>query len=443
MPAPDPRGSVADLARRARIAAPVLARMSGSQRSGVLSGIAAALVAETPRLLDANAADVAAANLLVRSGQLSVSLRQRLQLDATKLRDLAEGIEQIAAFADPIGRVTLATELDQGLRLERVTCPLGVVGVVFESRPDALVQIVALCLKSGNAVLLKGGAEAKRSNEALFDAIHRTAVRSGVPPDALGLLSTRQDVAQLLLAEQYVDLVVPRGSSALVRYVQDHTRIPVLGHAEGVCHIYVDRAADLDRAVSITVDAKTQYPAACNAVETLLVHADVSHAFLPCVVAALAGRGVEVRADRAAARAAGPSELVVSAADSDWDAEYGDLILAVKVVGSLQEAIAHINLHGSRHTDAIVTDDRAAAEQFCAEVDSAGVFVNASTRFADGFRYGFGAELGISTGKLHPRGPVGLEGLVTYKYRLTGAGHIVADYVGSGARRFSHRTVRL
>jgi glutamate-5-semialdehyde dehydrogenase len=430
---------VVELARRAGVAARALARLGTAQRNGALERSARALEAHAPRILEANARDVAAAERLVRTGQMAAALRDRLKLDREKLRGLVAGVEEVAALDDPLGRVTLATELDEGLRLDRVTCPLGVVGVVFESRPDALVQIAALCLKSGNAVLLKGGSEAAHSNRALFEVVYVAAIQAGVPADAMTLLESREDVAALLGAERDVDLIVPRGSNAFVRYVQEHTRIPVLGHSEGLCHVYVDRAADLDRALAITLDAKVQYPAACNAVETLLVHRDAAPAFLPRAVEALAARGVAVRADRGAAEAAGAAARLTAATEADWDTEYCDLVLAVRVVPSLEVAIAHVNAHGSRHTDAIVTEDPAAAERFCAEVDSAGVFVNASTRFADGFRYGFGAELGISTGKLHPRGPVGLEGLVTYKYRLVGAGHVVADYVGAGARSFTHR----
>jgi len=436
---PERAGVVRELARRAGVAARELARMPAADRNRALEGIARALEDGAAPILEANARDLAAADALVEAGRLSAAARGRLRLDGDKLRSLAAGVRQVAALEDPVGRVTLSTELDEGLRLDRVTCPLGVIGVVFESRPDALVQIAVLCLKSGNAVLLKGGSEAEHSNRALFAALRCAAAEACVPADALALLESRDDVAALLEAERDVNLIVPRGSNALVRYVQDHTRIPVLGHAEGLCHVYVDRAADLARALAITLDAKVQYPAVCNAMETLLVHADVAGAFLPRAVEALASRGVEVRADPAAAAASGAGAPVVPAAAADWDTEYGDLVLSVKVVGSLEEAIAHINEHGSRHTYAIVTEDAEAASRFCADVDSAGVFVNASTRFADGYRYGFGAELGISTGKLHPRGPVGLEGLVSYKYRLVGAGHVVADYVGPRARPFTHR----
>jgi glutamate-5-semialdehyde dehydrogenase len=427
-------------ARRAKAAARLLARLGDAERAGALAAVAAGLRDGAGRILEANARDLDAARPLVASGAMAEALYRRLKLDGAKVRELVAGVEQVAALGDPIGRVTLATELDDGLELRRVTCPIGVVGVVFESRPDALTQIASLCLRSGNAVLLKGGSEAEHTNRALFGIVRAAAVSAGVPGDALALLGGREDVAALLGAHEWVDLVVPRGSNALVRYVQENTLIPVLGHAEGICHVYVDRAADLGRALDVVVDAKAQYPAACNSVETLLVHEAVAAAFLPAAVARLGAAGVEVRCDERAAAAAGRAG-VAPARDADWDTEYCDLVLSVRVVDSLDEAIDHVNAHGSRHTDAILTEDDGAWERFSAEVDAAGVFRNASTRFADGFRYGFGAELGISTGKLHPRGPVGLEGLVTYKYKLVGRGHVVADYTGPDARPFAHRPI--
>lgn len=429
--------TVADAARAARRAAGALARLRPEVRDGALEAMARSLAAAQDHILAANAGDLRAARPLVDAGRMSEALFARLDLGAAKLAGVVEGVRQVAALEDPLGRVTLSTELDDGLCLSRVTCPIGVVGVVFEARPDALPQIVALCLKSGNAVLLKGGSEAERTNRALFDVIRAATEAAGIPAGALALLEGRDEVAALLQAEPDVDLIVPRGSGALVRWVQDHTRIPVLGHAEGVCHVYVDRAADLEKAVAIAVDAKVQYPAACNAAETLLVHAEVAGAFLPGAIRALADRGVELRCDARAAAACAVPE-VRAATERDWGVEFGDLVLAVRVVDTLEDAIAHIGRYGSRHTEAIVTEDPAAWERFFAEVDAAGVYLNASTRFADGFRYGFGAEVGVSTGKLHPRGPVGLDGLVTYKYRLVGAGHVVATYAGPGGRRFRH-----
>jgi glutamate-5-semialdehyde dehydrogenase len=434
-------GSVIAAAKRAKAASAVLARMSSEDKDRALGLIARRITEQSEQVLAANARDLDAAGKLVASGRMSESLYRRLKLDRDKLRDIVAGIEQVAALEDPVGKITLATELDRGLRLYRVQCPVGVVGVIFESRPDALAQITSLCLKSGNGVLLKGGSEAEHSNRALFEIIREAATDAGVRGDFMALLESREDVHSMLKAEGSVDLIIPRGSNALVRHIQENTSIPVLGHAEGICHIYVDRAADLDKAAAITLDAKVQYPAACNAVETLLVHRDAAREFLPGVIALLESRGVEIRLDEDALSEYGTTGAARASLE-DWDAEYCDLILAVKVVGSIQEAIAHINAHGSHHTDAIITEDRAAFDLFFAEVDSAGVYLNASTRFADGFRYGFGAEVGISTGKLHPRGPVGLEGLVTYKYKLEGAGHTVADYSGPEAKRFVHKPIQ-
>jgi glutamate-5-semialdehyde dehydrogenase len=432
--------SVIEAAKKGKAASAVLARVPTEEKDRALMLVARALEANAEEIFVANGKDLAAARPLVETGEMAESLYRRLKLDKGKLRDIVAGIEQVAALEDPVGQVTLATELDEGLRLYRVNCPLGVVGVVFESRPDALTQISSLCLKSGNAALLKGGREATHSNRALFAIIQRAMTDAGLPASAIALLESREDVNEMLKAEGFVDLIVPRGSNDLVRYVQQNTVIPVLGHAEGVCHIYVDRAADLDKAFEVAMDAKVQYPAACNAVETLLVDAEVAREFLPRVIAALRQQGVEVRCDERS-RKEYAIEGAALAGEEDWRTEYCDLIISVKVVSGIGEAIAHINAYGSRHTDAIITEDAARFERFFAEVDSAGVYLNASTRFADGFRYGFGAEVGISTGKLHPRGPVGLEGLVTYKYKLVGAGHTVGMYSGPGGRRFTHKRI--
>jgi glutamate-5-semialdehyde dehydrogenase len=312
--------------------------------------------------------------------------------------------------------------------------------VIFESRPDALPQIASLCIKSGNAAILKGGSEAQKTNFKLFQLISDSIEAAGLPTHTVTLLESRKDVEELLKAEHLIDLIIPRGSNELVKHVQDHTRIPVLGHAEGVCHVYIDKAADRKKALSVTLDAKVQYPAACNAVETLLLHTDIAEKLLPEIVEALIQNKVEVRGDKRCRDILG-REDVSDAKNEDWDKEYCDLILSIKMVDSAEEAIDHINQYGSGHTDSIVTEDNKAADQFCQGVNSAGVYVNASTRFADGFRYGFGAEVGISTGKLHPRGPVGVEGLVTYKYKLVGQGHVVGDYVGEKAKKFTHKEI--
>jgi len=333
--------------------------------------------------------------------------------------------------------VQIHRELDEGLVLKRISCPVGVLGIIFEARPDALIQITTLAIKSGNGVILKGGKEAIRSCETLVKVIHQGLSATAVDPAAVQLLTTREETLALLQLDKYIDLIIPRGSNSFVRFVQENTRIPVLGHADGICHLYIDEGANLQKAVYITVDAKTQYPAVCNAIETLLVHSAIAPTFLPLAAAALQKRNVELRGDE-------PTRKIVdisAATEADWSTEYSDFVLSIKIVDSLEDAIDHINTYGSRHTDAIVTEDQAVADTFLAQVDSANVFHNCSTRFADGFRYGFGAEVGISTQKMPPRGPVGLEGLVTYKYKVTGNGHIVSTYVGKDAKAFTHRDV--
>ena len=362
----------------------------------------------------------------------------RLDLASGKYERAVESVRSVAALEDPLWQTQSATEVDDGLRLFRVSVPIGVLGVIFESRPDALVQIAALCLKSGNAVLMKGGSEAARSNRALADLIVRaTAGVEGLPGGWLTLLETREDVRSMLDQDDAIDLIIPRGGNDFVRYIMDHTKIPVTGHSDGVCHVYVDAAADLDKALTVAVDAKVQDVSTCCTAETLLVHAGVAEDFLKTALGRLAEAGWSCAATPAR-RIAGDGR-VRAASEEDWSAEYLDYILAVKVVDGLEEAVDHINRYGSAHTDTIVTEDRAAAVRFLQGVDSASVFVNASTRFADGFRFGLGAEVGISTGRLHSRGPVGLEGLTTYKYLMEGEGHTVGYYEGDQPRPYAHR----
>ena len=369
-----------------------------------------------------------------RADQLDAPLMSRLELSDKKISQLIDGLKALIRLPDPLNRTLMARELTPGLDLYRVSCPIGVLGIVFESRPDALVQIASLALKSGNAVLLKGGREAAKTNAALFRVLDQAVRETGIPEGWAGLLQTREDVNAMLSLEQDIDLLIPRGSNAFVRYIMEHTHIPVMGHAEGLCHTYVDASADIDMAVKVTVDAKTQALAVCNATETLLVHSGIADAFLPPCVFALREKGVALRGDERV-RAIIPCD---PATQDDWAAEYLDAILSIRIVDSVEEAIAHINRHGSHHTDAILTRDEEAKQKFLSGVDSAGVYVNCSTRFADGFRYGFGAEVGIATGKLHARGPVGLEGLCTYKYQLIGSGQTVADTL-NGALSYTHR----
>jgi glutamate-5-semialdehyde dehydrogenase len=411
-----------------------LGQCDNDERRGAVRAMADALERAAPRIEAANREDLEAA----AAAGLAPSLVARLKLDGPKLAAAIEGVRQVAELADPLGRRQLHTELDEGLVLERVTVPLGVLGVIFEARPDAVMQIASLAVRSGNGALLKGGREAVRSCAAIHEALREGLAATAVDPRVLELLTSREESLGLLKLDGLVDLIIPRGSNELVRFIQDHTRIPVLGHADGICHLYVDAAADPEQALRLAIDSKTQYPAACNAIETLLVHRAIAPAFLAKAVPAFAVAGVELRGDPAALALG----VAAAAGEADWSTEYSDLILSVKVVEDLEAALAHIARYGSRHTDAIATADPAAADRFLAAVDSAGVYWNASTRFADGFRYGFGAEVGISTQTLPPRGPVGLEGLVTYRYRLRGEGHIAADYA-SGARRFTHRSLPL
>ena len=368
---------------------------------------------------------------------MSKPLLDRLKLSKDKVSGMAQGVESVAQLPDPVGQTLSAVELDDGLELRQVSCPIGVIGAIFESRPDAVPQIASLCWKSGNAVILKGGTEAQDSNRVLVNLLRRAV--AAVDPDltdAVQMIETRDDVRALLGLEDHIDLFVPRGSNDFVRYIQDNTRVPVLGHADGICHAYVDEHADVEQAVAVCYDAKVQYPAVCNAIETVLVHRGIAPTFLPLLAKAYDNAGVEMRGCDGT-RTLLPG--VKPATDDDWDTEYLDLIVSIRLVDDLEAAIAHVNRHGSGHTDTIVTEDRQAAERFLDGVDAATVMHNASTRFADGFRFGKGAEIGISTNKTHARGPVGLEGLVLYKYRLSGRGHVVADYVGPQARPFTHR----
>ncbi len=413
--------------RQVKLASPKLAASTGDARNRALQAVSDALQAQSEAIFAANREDMEQAE---RDGVPGPILK-RLKFDEGKLRDVIAGIHDLIRMPDPLFQTQLARELDEGLVLKRVTCPIGVIGVIFEARPDALVQISALCIKSGNCVILKGGSEALRSNKMLFTTIYQAVREAGLPENCMMQLEARSEINELLECHESVDLLIPRGSNAFVQYIMDHTKIPVMGHADGICHIYVDKDADLTKAVPIVFDAKTQYVSACNTVETLLVHQDIAEALMPKLKAALDEKQVQIRGSRAIA------DLIdcETATEKDDSTEYLDYILSVKTVADVQEAIDHINYYGSHHTDCIVTENAAVAEQFMDLVDSAGVYQNCSTRFADGYRYGFGAEVGISTGKLHARGPVGLEGLLSYKYKLYGEGQIVADYA-SGEKQF-------
>jgi glutamate-5-semialdehyde dehydrogenase len=425
--------SIRDEARQMKFDAPAMAASTNEERNRALLAVKDALAQAAEQIFAANRQDLEAAE---RDG-VAPQVQKRLRFDEHKLADVLAGIDQLVGLPDPVGRVTLDRELDEGLRLRRVSCPIGVIGVIFEARPDALVQISTLCLKSGNCAILKGGRETQHTNRALFALIRDAAVAAGLPERCLVQAESHADVDELLSCDREIDLLIPRGSNAFVRYIMDHTRIPVLGHADGICHSYVDATADPGLALRVLMDAKCQYAAACNATETVLVARSIAAGFVPLLVENCRAAGVAVHGDAEVAALAQAGQVEPLGEDG-YAHEYLDLALTIALVDDVEQAIAHINRYGSHHTDAIITSDEDVADRFCQMVDSAGVYVNCSTRFADGFRYGFGAEVGISTSKIHARGPVGLDGLVTYRYELRGDGHIVGDYA-SGVRSFHHR----
>jgi glutamate-5-semialdehyde dehydrogenase len=422
--------NISDFARQVKDASIELAAMSAEQKNRALNQIAVSLIERQEEIIRANRADLARSE----DEKLAAPLLKRLKFDEEKIVDVVEGIRSLTGLEDPVGRTLLATELDDNLELFRVTCPIGVIGVIFESRPDALVQISTLCLKSGNGVLLKGGSEAMETNRILADVINKATAKAGIPANWLKLMETRAQVSEMLKLDEYIDLIIPRGSNEFVRYIMDNSRIPVMGHADGICHCYVDEESDLEMAVKIVVDSKTQYVAVCNALETLLVHEGAAAKFLPLVKQALDRKQVEI------VGCPRTREIIPAApaTEADWQTEYLDYKISIKVVSDIDEAISHINNYGSGHTDSIVTSSREKAARFISLVDSGNVFWNCSTRFSDGFRYGLGAEVGISTSKIHARGPVGLDGLVIYKYILLGSGQTVAEYANK-EKTFKHR----
>jgi glutamate-5-semialdehyde dehydrogenase len=422
------------LAKSAKKAGILLSAANTERKNTALKAIAWALKQNAAEITRANEQDIEQA----KDEKLALALLKRLKFSENKINDVCSGIEDLIKLDDPVGKTLYAIQMDKGLELYKVSCPIGVIGVIFESRPDALVQISTLCLKSGNAVLLKGGTEAANTNQVLTKIIHDSSIKAAIPENWIQLLHTRSDVHAMLGMDKFIDLLLPRGSNQFVRFIMDNTNIPVLGHADGICHVYVDNQADIGMAVKITVDSKTQYVAVCNAAETLLVHKDIAERFLPEVKSALEAKGVELRGCEKTRKIID----IKPADEKDWLTEYLAEILSIRTVDSLDQAIEHINTYGSHHTDTIVTQSRTAAADFLELVDSANVFLNASTRFSDGYRYGLGAEVGISTSKIHARGPVGLEGLVIYKWKLLGSGQIVADYTGANARQFTHKKLK-
>ena len=422
------------IAKKAKNASITMASLDKATKNKALTNIAKSLWDNREKILQANQLDMDQA----QQENLSQVLLKRLKFDEAKLKTVIEGINQLIKLEDPIGKTLCGTQLDNQLELYKVTCPIGVLGIIFESRPDALVQISTLALKSGNTVLLKGGSEAIKTNRILAETIYLASIDSDLPQHWLNLLETREDVKHILALDEYIDLIIPRGSNEFVKYIMDNTRIMVLGHADGICHVYIDGLADIEKAIDIAYDSKCQYPAVCNAMETLLVDQAIAADFLPRIKEKYNDAGVELRGD---STTAGIID-VKAATEQDWQTEYNDLILSIKVVQDLDEAIEHINNYSSHHTDSIVTENASAARTFLDRVDSAGVYWNASTRFADGFRYGLGAEVGISTHKIHARGPVGLEGLIIYKWKLIGNGHTVADFSGDNGKSLTAKSVK-
>ncbi len=409
-----------NIAKSAKNAALEIADVSGDLKNKALLNIADALEKNKEKIFEANKKDLSDAEKLVETGELSKSTFNRLKLDQNKMRDMIQGIRDIAKLEDPINKKLLVRELDKDLTLYKISCPIGVLGIIFEARPDVIAQISSLAVKSANAVILKGGKESINTNKTILEIINGALNKlEGFPKNVLQQVFTRDDVAEMLKCDKYINLIIPRGGNKLVKFIKENTKIPVLGHADGICHIFVDQTADLNMAIKVITDAKTQYPSACNSVETLLIHENFQDK--DKLLAALQ-----------------LEEIKLVENPESWAFEHGDTTLAFKTVKNLDEAIEHINTYGSGHTDSIITKDIENAERFMNKVDSAGVYFNASTRFADGFRYGFGAEVGISTNKTHARGPVGLEGLTIYKYKLIGNGHIVKDYA-EGIKQFHHK----
>lgn len=419
--------NIKEEAKAVKLASPKMAGTSEEARNTALLEVVKELKARQQEIFEANAKDLKQAEI----DKVAAPIIKRLKFDETKLRDVIAGIVDLVKLEDPLFKQDMHRQLDEGLTLYRETCPIGVIGVIFEARPDALIQISSLCIKSGNCVILKGGSETINSNRVLFNIIYEAVIKSGMPENCMLQLEARSEITDLLTCNESVDLLIPRGSNAFVQYIMNNTKIPVMGHADGICHIYVDKEADFKKAIPIIIDAKTQYVSACNSVETLLIHKDIVDEFVPKLYEALKENNVELRGTEEIVKLTGCNQ----GTEEDNRKEYLDYIVSAKVVNSLDEAIEHINYFGSHHTDCIVTENSETANEFMRYVDSAGVYQNCSTRFADGYRYGFGAEVGISTSKIHARGPVGLEGLVSYKYKLFGNGNVVDDYA-TGKKQF-------
>ncbi len=423
--------TIHDLAADCKKASIFMAALSTNVKNKALSEIITALKANRDKISVANKKDIDKA----KKDKLDTSLLKRLKFDNDKIEEACEGLESLILLDDPVGATISALELDTDLELYKISRPIGVIGVIFESRPDALVQIASLCLKSGNGALLKGGSEASNTNQILAQIISDTSIKTGLAAGWIGLLETRSDVTDMLGLDKSIDLIIPRGSNAFVKHIMDNTVIPVLGHADGICHLYIDKFADLQMAIELAVDGKCQYVSVCNATETILIHEDAAQEILPGLKKTLEAQNVEIRGCKKTCTFID----VKTANEQDWKTEYLDYIVSIKIVPSLDKALDHINTYGSGHTDVIVTKNKKRALKFMDMADTADAFWNCSSRFSDGFRFGLGAEVGISTNKIHARGPVGLEGLMIYQWRMIGNGHMVADYAGKNAKSFTHQ----
>lgn len=427
---------VKQIAKNAKLASITLSSLSCEVKNKALENIAKALEENTNSVIEANNKDLEAAKKEVEAGKLSKAVFNRLKADENKIRDMIAGIYDVIKLDDPVNTTVFTRELADGLTLKKVTCPIGVIGVIFEARPDVLAQISALAIKSANAVLLKGGKETINTNSVIYKIITEALDKTeGFPKNVINLLFSHDDVAQMLSEDKSIDLLIPRGSNKLVKYIQENTKIPVLGHASGICHIFVDESADFETALKVIQDAKCQYPAACNSVETVLIHENIANEFIPVFVKKMNEMGVKVNGDELSRKIDNSLGEV-----EEWAHEYGEKELSVKIVQNIEQAVKHINEYGSGHTDCIISENTNSVKYFMTMVDSAGVYHNVSTRFADGFRYGFGAEVGISTNKTHARGPVGLDGLTIYKYQLFGNGDVVSEFC-SGERKFTHKNL--
>lgn len=426
--------NVIEIAKKAKTASINALQLSSELKNTALNMIADALEKNKEQILSANISDLKNAEKFLESKEITKSAYNRLKLDNNKLRDMIQGVKDIAKLEDPVNKIFWSKDIADGINLKKISCPIGVIGVIFEARPDVISQISSLAIKSSNAVILKGGSEAVQTNTTIYKIINEALNNiEEFPKDMVNLIFSREDVREMLDADKYINLIIPRGSNSLVKFIKSNTKIPVLGHADGICHIFIDETADIEKAINIVVDAKCQYPSACNSVETVLIHKNIEEKIAFRLFQTLKENNVKINSDN---ETKNKYPEFIQEIVSEWNKEYGDKILSIKVLNSIEEAISHINQYGSGHTDCIITENNTNAEKFMMFVDSAGVYKNISTRFADGFRYGFGAEVGISTNKTHARGPVGLDGLTIYKYRLYGNGDIVNDFT-TGKRQFN------